>query len=141
MTITPEERDQLIMTWQAAKAAADKAVAVERELRAKIKAELFPDAKPEGTTNLELGMGYKLKLVTKRNYNLASNDKVDEALEAIGKLGNEGTFIAERLVTWHPRLALSEYREAPDNVKAIIDGVLTVTDGTPTVELIEPKAK
>lgn len=134
------ERDQLIMQWQQADKAAKAAVARERELRTEVFNKLFPQAKV-GTNNLELGMGYKLKAVNKINYNMAGNDAVDAALEEMAKLGNEGSFIADRVVGWTPKLMLKEYKELAPEYKAIIDKVVTTSPGLPTLEVVEPAAK
>ena len=147
MTNPNLERDNEILAWQAAQEALNNAKALELELRNKVAARNFPNAEV-GTNNLELGLGYKLKMVRKLNYNLTNNEgQTERALNEIEKLGNEGKFLAERLVGWTPKLSLTEYNrlEASNpthaKIKAIIDAVLTVTDGTPTLEVVAPKGK
>lgn len=143
----PSQRDNLIMEWQ--RAEQELAAIKEREmtLRKQVMEVCFPDAEI-GTNTLELGKGYKLKGVRKQNFTLKNSDgETEAALEVIAKMGNEGTFIAERLVGWNPKLSLTEYNklEATDpthiKIKAIIDGVLTISDATPSVEVVAPKAK
>jgi hypothetical protein len=141
------ERDALIVEWQKAEAARAAAVAREMELRKQVYATCFPN--PEmGTNNLELGKGYKLKAVRKLNYNLANGEgQTEAALDQIEKLGNEGKFIAERLVGWKPSLSLSEYNKLEasnpthQKIKAIINSVLTTTEASPSLEVVVPKAK
>lgn len=142
-------RDELLMKHQKLKADLEKAKEAEMEFRKYLVKRVFPDA-IEGTNTLELGNGYSAKAVVKYNYNLDPDlDKVDAALNRIAKMGNEGAFIAERLVKWSASFLLTEYRklQEPDAteiqkaIKKEIDGVLTITDAAPTFEIKEPKAK
>lgn len=147
-TINPNlERDNEILAWQEASKVLEAAKTREMELRKAVMARNFPNANV-GTNNLELGMGYKLKAVRKLNYNLANGEgETDKACDEIAKLGNEGQFLAERLVGWTPKLSLTEYNKLEASnpthakIKAIIDAVLTVTDGAPTLEVVPPKGK
>lgn len=141
------ERDALIMAHKQAVIELEAVKAKEMALRKKLAETYFPNAK-EGVNNLELGNGYKLKFTRKLNYRLAGKDDVDAALDDIEKLGNEGSFIGERLVRWKPDLSVSEYKrllksgEGIDNsIKHIIGRVLTISDAAPTIELVEPKNK
>lgn len=139
------KRDELIMQWQAAANALANAKELEMNLRNQVVAECFPNA-TVGVNNLELGMGYKLKATRKLNYNV-NNEGVDAALDDIAKIGNDGAFIAERLVSFKPTLSVSEYKKLDatnpthKRIKDRIDEVLTTSDGAPTLELVEPKKK
>jgi hypothetical protein len=142
-------QDELIVKHIALKRAVEEAKNAEMELRKYIVNRAFPE-KHEGTNTLELGNGYSLKAGVKFNYKLADNDTVEKTLDAISAIGNEGPFIAERLVSWTPNFLLTEYRklqeEASTNAtaKAILDkctDMLTITDAAPTLELREPKVK
>lgn len=151
--MTTEEFDAIndpasqLAAWQYISSELSRIKALEMHARVKCFGTYFPAA-GEGTTNFELGNGYKLKAVKKLNYRLAANDKVDDALDAISKVGKdgEGKFIAERMVKYDPRLSLTEYKALdPTNpthkkIKELVDGVLTITDGAPTLEIVEPKA-
>ena len=141
-------RDVLIIGWRDAKDAATKAVAAELAARNALM-ELFPEPK-EGVNTLELGNGYALKLTHKMNYTLSNSDKpkdgntplaTDAALDAIEKLGNEGSFIAKRLVKWKPELSVTEYRLLLDDspIKKAIDKALKIAPATPSFELVAPK--
>lgn len=140
--------DDLLMQWNIAKQQVEYAKAHEMELRKHIVSRAFPN-KSEGTKTKELGNGYALKASIKFNYSLDNdNKKVEEALDAIGKCGNQGSFIAERLVNWKPSLSLSEYRELQDDksdtgkqILRHINSVLTIKEAAPTLEIKEPKAK
>lgn len=151
MTRQITQLDQDIMAWQQANETLTAAKNKELELRNRVFAEAFPNA-VVGTNTFDLGAKYELKGVRKLNYNLANgNDETANALDEIEKLGNEGPFIAERLVTWKPSLSVSEYKalqvDGPNpnplhvKIKEIIDAVLTITDGTPTLEVKVPPKK
>lgn len=140
-------QDQVLMEWKKLKEDVASAQEKEREMRAYIVKRAFPNGK-EGMNTAELGNGYQLKAGIKLNYNLDPDlDKVENALDQIEKIGNEGSFIAERLVSWKASFLVSEYRklcefDASENqkkIKSIIDGVLTITEGSPTLEIKEPK--
>ncbi len=142
--------DALLLLWNAKKAAIETAKAEEMELRKYIVKREFPKA-DEGTNTKELGEGYKLKAVVKYNYNLADNDTVEKCLDYISALGNEGPFIADRLVSWKPSFLKTEYndlleRKSKGDERAvkilnIIANMLTITEGAPTLDIVEPKAK
>ena len=141
-------RDQLLVHWQEAKEALEKAKEAEMFLRKKVVDFAFDPNKQSGTENVDLGNGYKLKAVKKLNYGFIKNaenklDKaaIDKALAKIEKDGAVGELIAERLVKWTPDLSLSEYKLLSDKHKAIIDSVIVTSDGSPTLEIVEPKNK
>ena len=69
--------DSLLVLWNDKKAAIEAAKNEEMELRKYIVKREFP--KPnEGMNTKELGQGYQLKASVKYNYNLASNDVVED---------------------------------------------------------------
>lgn len=138
----PNAHKTLLQRWETAKAAAAKAVEEERALRDKVIEMVTEPNQKTGTINFDLGNGYKCKIVKGLNYNLDSDsDKVNDALDEIEKDGAQGKLIAERLVKFSPRLSLTEYNQLPTTYKAIIDKVITVTDKSPTVEIIAPDSK
>jgi len=142
--------DALLLLWNGKKAAIETAKAEEMELRKYIVGREFPK-KQEGTQRKELGNGYELKAVVKYNYNLADNDTVEKCLDHISALGNEGPFIADRLVSWKPNFLKSEYNDLLERkskgderaikILSIIDQMLTITEGAPTLDIVEPKGK
>ena len=142
--------DALLMLWADKKAAIEKAKEAEMDLRKYIVGRAFP-AKQEGMNTKELGNGYQLKAAVKYNYNLADNAKVEECLDHISALGNEGPFIADRLVSWSPKFLLTEYRalcerkdagdERAVKILDIVNGMLTIAEAAPTLTIVEPKSK
>jgi len=141
-------RDQLLVHWREAKEALEKAKEAEMFLRKRVVDFAFDPNKQSGTENVDLGNGYKLKAVKKLNYGFIKNDEnkldkaaIDKALAKIEKDGAVGELIAERLVKWTPDLSLSEYKLLSDKHKAIIDSVIVTTEGSPTLEIVEPKNK
>src|SRR5687768_3751498 len=115
--MTTEERDALLVQWQAAKKALDDAKDTEADLRQKGVAALKP-TKDSGTEYAELGAGYRAKMVLKLNYGFgeSTNDQVEAMLDEIEKIGNEGAFLADRLVKWKPELSVTEYKALdPEN--------------------------
>lgn len=144
-------RDELLMAWQKMKDSLAALKEAELEMRRYIVKRAFPEAN-EGMNTVELGNGYELKAGVKFNYKLAENDKVEAGLEQLAKTGNDGSFIADRLVSWKPSFLLTEYRAiqeaaAEGNEMAkqrllIISEFMTIDDGAaPTLEVKEPKAK
>lgn len=142
--------DALLMLWQQKKDAIEKAKAEEMDLRKYIVGREFPK-KQEGMNNKELGNGYTLKAGIKYNYKLADNDTVEDVLNKMSALGNQGSFIADRIVSWTPNFLLTEYRQLQEDAEKgsgfakqaldLINGMLTITEAAPTLEIKEPKAK
>lgn len=138
-------RDQLIMVWKQANE--DLAAAKEREMQlrlqlAKTEFKFDENALESCTENIELGNGYKLKCEKKISYSLNNkDDAVDKVLTKIEKSDAEGAFIANRLVRWKPELSVSEYKKLDAKYKKIIDEVVTTKAATPSLTLVEPKAK
>lgn len=147
----PIDKDGMLMLHQRIKEKLDHFKALEMEYR-KVCAKILVEKPKEGMNTVELGNGYQAKVGIKYNYKLdSSNDKVWEGLEKIEKIGNQGKFIAERLVSWTPSFLLSEYRklqeEAQDGsqeAKQMLEAInefMTITEAAPTLEIKEPKAK
>lgn len=132
-------RDEILMTWQNVKSILDAAKTREAELRAAIVDREFASL-TDGTQNVELGKGYILKAVGKLNYNLDS-DKTNEALDELIASGNDGPFVAERLVKFKPSLSVSEYKKLTPERQRFFDEALTITQGAPTLTIVEPKVK
>lgn len=136
--------DQLLMAWADIKKSIETAKAQEMELRKYIVNRAFPK-KEEGMNNKELGNGYTLKAGVKYNYNLADNDTVEATLEKLSNLGNAGSAISDRLVSWSPKFLLSEYRQLcedkekgskfADEALKVIGEMLTIVEAAPSLEI------
>lgn len=143
-------QDQLLMLHKQMQDDLSSLKAKELELRKYIVNRAFP-SKSEGTNTLELGNGYELKAVVKYNYRLADNEIVEKTLQEIASVGNEGPFIADRLVSWTPNFLKTEYTKhqedaasGNENAKKILkltEIMLEITDAAPTLTIKEPKAK
>jgi hypothetical protein len=126
----------------------DKLKEREMELRKYIVDRCFPN-KQEGTNTLALGAGYELKSQIKYNYKLAENKIVETCLDKISAIGNQGSFVADRLVSWSPSFLLTEYRNLQEQAKEgdksaieilkICSEMLTIDEAAPTLNIKEPK--
>lgn len=162
MDITPEikellvreklsvDRDGVLLLWQKSKEWLDKYKSLEMDLR-KIAVKLTVTEPKEGMNTVELGNGYQAKVQIKYNYKLGANDVVENCLNEISSIGNEGAFIADRLVSWTPNFLLTEYRqlqeeatkgnETAQKILKVTEKMLTITEAAPTLEIKEPKKK
>lgn len=147
MDLTMEQQG-LVAAWHRASGELAKAKKAEMELRVQVAVAIFPNA-VIGTNNVDLPGGWLIKLVRKHNFSLKNTvdgSETEKALDAIEAMGNEGPFIADRLVKWSPELSITEYKklskDSPGHVKIkeLIDSVLTVSDAAPALELVAPKA-
>lgn len=140
------ERDRLLQEWQAAKAILESAKARELETRT-ASVDFMADPEKVGSVdNVDLGNGYKAKMKIPINYGFIKDasgkldkSRIDKALSKIEKDGAAGELIAERLVKWDPKLSLTEYKLLSPKYKNIIDEVIVTSEGTPTLEIVEPK--
>lgn len=123
--------DALVAEWATADLALDTAKKREKDLREQVVEALFADA-PIGTNNHELPTGDTLACMKKLNYKLDAETTANAQTAVAFLIGHE---LTKRLVKWKPELSLSEYKKLPDNARAIIDKVLTITPATPSLEL------
>lgn len=137
----------LIQKWQADKLALTSAVIAEKASRAAVVEHVFGTDAPMGTNNFDLGEGFTLKYVRSTNYKLDKGDvdpntgfnNTDRALDLIRKTGNDGAFIADRLVKWTPELSVTEYKGLSDTHRKIINTVITTSDASPELTIATPK--
>jgi hypothetical protein len=155
-------RNHELQTWLNAKPVLAEATKNERELRDRITATCFPNP-TKGTQRYDMGGGYKLKLVHGFGYTLGNKEAVDAddkkisiaaqigALEEAiaNELGEDGTRVFERLVSWKPELSGSEWEKLAQDANASaveievvkrIGEVLTVKPAAPQLTFEEPKA-
>ncbi len=134
-------RDEVLFAWQRSKQDLEIAKENEMEWRKYVVKRAFPEAK-EGTNTTELGNGYALKAVVKYNYNLLSNEVVEHCLDRIRKIGSQGSFIADRLISWTPNFLLTEYRAIEsEEILRIVNEMLIITEAAPTLTIAAPKGK
>lgn len=145
-----KDRDEVLAEWEKRQKLLAQAKADEMDFRKYVVQRAFPQAQ-EGTNTIELNNGYSLKANIKYNYKLAENKIVEDGLDKLAKIGNNGSFIADRLISWTPNFLLTEYREiqkqadegsleAKEMLK-VITTFLTISEAAPTLEIKEPKAK
>lgn len=144
-----KDRDAVLMEWDRRKKALITIKEEEMEFRKYVVKRNFPNPE-EGTNKIDLGSGYELKAKISYNYKLADNDTVEKGLDQIAKIGNQGAFIADRIVSWTPIFLLTEYRKLQEEeatsedarkILSIIYTFLTIEDAAPSLEIKEPKSK
>lgn len=128
----------------------------EMELRNKVTQYFFPDGLSEGVNDCEMPEGWKLKVtgVINRKVNVETIPAITaEFAEAQKHLPEEEQVDISEFIKYKPEIAISSYKGLIKNVQltsgqtqehfkkllTIFDQVLTITDGSPQVELIEPK--
>lgn len=142
-TLTPAQK---LAYWEALKPAMKAITDEEARVRRDIVAGLFPNAQ-SGTNTFPLADGREVKAVIGTNYTLAGNEAVDAVCDQIERIGNQGAFLAERLITWTPKLAVGEYKELDTNsedqklIKSLLDTIITTKPAMPTLEIVTPSKK
>lgn len=142
------KRDELLATWETAKTVLTAAKESEAQARIAFGDFAFPVAgRKSGVNKLELNNGYVAKLGHKANHKIvASNQAVEDAEEIAPKLGNEAVFLFERIITWTPNFSVGEYNKldvsSPEHkkVKELVDTLIEVSNGMPSLEIVAPKA-
>lgn len=129
--------DEMLLEQQQAAKQANFYAKRDKELRDLIYGMAFAGLEDGKTHNQPLGNGYFLKGKRDIRYKVDAN-AADAALDELTALGNEGPFVAERIIKWTPELSVSEYKKLTPAQKAIIDKVVTTTPGLPTLEIKEP---
>ncbi len=89
-----------------------------------------------GTTWYDLGPGRRLKAEMK------PNPKIDQeallpAIAALKATGPVGKHQAGKLFKWSASLRLGVWNELTDAQRALFEGVVTIEDATPSLELVE----
>ncbi len=147
------DQDGMLLLWKRSKETLDHWKALEMEWRKICAAFLVPEpTRHEGMNTVPLGSGYEAKIGIKYNYKLSNDNEIVWAgLDKIKALGNEGTFIADRLVSWSPNFLLTEYRQLQEDAEKgsafakdairIISEYMTIEEASPTLSISEPKKK
>lgn len=144
-----KSQDEVLAEWEARQQLLAVAKQREMDFRKYVVSRAFPQ-KIEGTNNLDLANGYVLKATVRYNYKLSDNKAVEEGLDKLSRIGNTGTFIADRIVSWTPNFLLTEYRELQKNADGgsieakemlrVISTFLTIEEVAPSLEIKQPKA-
>ena len=135
-----DEFNRLVSNWHAMKVQLDHVKKIEAELRQSVISARFGDAE-KGTHRHNLDNDNDLKVEVKLSYSLdKDNEKVEDMLDVLAKSGNEGSFVADRIVKWKPELAVSEYNKLSEQHRNIVDTVLTIKPAAPSLDIV-PKSK
>lgn len=135
-----QERDILIQNWLDAKERLAQVQELEKTLRAEVlKLCLGENAPEKGTVNYDLGNGYGLKFKLNLSYSI-DKAKVEDMLSKLERQGDEGKFIAGRIVNFKPELSLTEYNKLEPKMRKIVDDYVTSKPASPQIEFVQPKA-
>ena len=143
--MTREQIDGLLNKWHDAKLRLDAAKADEMELRQIIVKEsgMFNAAKEAGTETYQLGGGWSVKAVKKQNYKI--ENKQGEAFAVLHQLSQMQPDVAEwqelvkELFSFDVNLRKTQFDKLRGEERKLIEDILTITDGAPSLELIPPK--
>lgn len=140
-------RDRLLTEWRSYSQILATAKTDEMNIRKAVVGFVTDPSKVAGTENIDLGQGWKLKAVKKENYGFIKDDdgKIDEAAidRACAKLAKlqNGGYIAERLISWSPSLSVKEFKGLTPEMHKIIDPIVVISAGAPTLEIVAPKGE
>lgn len=133
MALTAKQR-QLLIAHQTALTAKREAEKLEREARAAFLAAMFPNGCEKGTNTVVIDDRYAAKVVKKLNYRVDAA-KVPEVLKAIKeKHGVKVDCFKTKL-----ELAEGKYNALPEEVRELLNDCITISDGSISVEVVEPK--
>lgn len=140
------DASQLLSAWYAAKTSLENAKLEEHALRLKV-FELFGDKSIVGTTQtVRLGGSYKLSMKIPVYYKFSKDADgtlddiaITNALEEISDSGPMGMHCADELVRWKPELSVTTYKQLTRAHQTIIDRLIEITHGMPTVDLVGGK--
>ena len=137
--LSPEKRDLLLMEWRTLKQQLEEIKIREREIRDRLSSSsMFGSGK--GTHNYELGNGWTLKLTRTENVKVNNCDNAaGQAIIAMSNLGQGSANRASHLFSFDAKLRESTYKELSPEERAIVDPLITRTQGSPKLELIPPK--
>lgn len=135
MTAIPanEVTKEDLEAWYKAQKLLAKVKAQEILLRTKIFKGKFPTPR-EGTNSLDIGDGFYLKATH------VINRSVDEAaFKASTEQFAEAGIPTDKIIKWKPELVTGTYRELTEEQRNLFDTALIIKDGTPGLEITQPK--
>lgn len=119
--------EALLFAWHKADIDAEEAKKRELELRKLVFAAMWTRGVESGQQTIEIGSGWKIKLEKKQHYNC--NQKLTASIVEMFP----GVFKTKYEVS------VSGYKKLV-SYSAVLGDAITITDGTPSVELIAPKS-
>jgi len=122
-----EQYYETLRRWQELQVTIARLTAEERALRENLFNGAFPSSK-EGVNTYELPDGRKIK-GTKKVYRNVIQD-------AVANLPAE---LAARVLKQKWELRVGPYKQLDKDEQKIVDGIITITPGLPTLEVVEPK--
>lgn len=131
--LTHEQCNQLIAEWHTADQQQKFWRQKELELRAALVTEKF--TKVKGTERIDLDAGWQLVIERGLDYKL--ENKNNETADVLDELPSE---VAALLVKWKPELSVTNYNETTQEIRDMLNAVLTIKPASPTVKLVPPKA-
>jgi len=140
--VVSPEVSELLSRWLAAKQNLEAAKEAEMALRNAVvfASKLFDPTKDKGTQRVQIGNGWEAKAVKSLTYKI--ENKKGEAFVALAKLselGESSARIAQNLFSFDANLRTTEYEKLNADEKVLIDQILTIKPGTPSLELVAPK--
>lgn len=143
--MTREEINAILGEWHEAKKILDAAKEVEMALRQRIVKEsgMFDAGNVVGTETYNLGGGWKVKAVKKQNYKI--ENKQGEAFAVLHSLsemaGDDEDLkaIVRELFSFDANLRKTQFDKLRGPERKLVEDILTITDGAPSLELIAPK--
>ena len=137
-SLMDQVRFERVLAWEKAKTAADIAAESEKRLRCSIIELDFAD-RVEGTNTIRLPDGRELKCVAAFEY-ATDADRAKSCIEKLRKIGNEGTFLADRLFTFKPSVAAGELKKLAPQYRKVVDKLVDVKPKSPSLKIHEPAA-
>lgn len=123
--------EETLAEWQETAIALKALTAREKALREGLFKGTFPDP-VEGTNTYELPDGRKVKGVHKITRTLKA-DVLGQLVQE-GKVPNE---VAGAITRWKAELKVKEYKELPEDVRALLNACVESKPGMPTLEIVE----
>lgn len=140
---------EMLQRWEDAKKELERFQELEMRIRKQLILTLFSTDKVEGSETVALANGWKLNAKKPLYYKVASGPEMD-ALEDLCDQNHLGT-ICEDVFRWKPELNVAMYKKTVPVVVSLmsnelarvfekaLSAVITITPGTPSLELIAPK--
>jgi hypothetical protein len=129
-----------VIAWEKAKTALDIAKVTEKNARDALLQIDMAEA-GHGTTSIPLDDGRVLKCVKATEFAaVKDNALVDTAIAKLKALGNEGTFIADRLFSTAWKVSVTELKKLEAKYRKIADKAIVAKPKSPELEIVVPKA-